>query len=56
MNVYGREHVALLTALEASALDRLPFDRLSAYWSSIAALWVLEANVRARSMLPITST
>ena len=29
---------------QASALDRLPFDRLSAYWSSIAALWFLGAT------------
>lgn len=29
---------------QASALDRVPFDRLSAYWSSIAALWVLGAT------------
>ncbi len=29
---------------QASVLDRVPFDRLSAYWSSIAALWVLGAT------------
>jgi membrane protease YdiL (CAAX protease family) len=29
---------------QTSALDRFPFDRMSAYWSSIAALWVLGAT------------
>jgi membrane protease YdiL (CAAX protease family) len=26
---------------QASVLERLPFDRLAAYWSSIATLWIL---------------
>lgn len=29
---------------QASVLERVPFDRLPAYWSSIAALWVLGAT------------
>jgi membrane protease YdiL (CAAX protease family) len=29
---------------QASALERVPFERVSAYWSSIAALWVLGAT------------
>jgi membrane protease YdiL (CAAX protease family) len=33
-----------LAVAQAAVLDRVPFHRLSAYWSSIATLWVLGAT------------
>ncbi|MEX2465468.1 MAG: type II CAAX endopeptidase family protein [Gemmatimonadota bacterium] len=48
---------------QASVLDRVPFDRLQAYWSSMAALWVLgatswlvgtrEGGLRAIGLVPL---
>ena len=33
-----------LAVAQAAMLDRIPFHRLSAYWSSIATLWILGAT------------
>jgi membrane protease YdiL (CAAX protease family) len=33
-----------LALAQAAVLERLPFDRMAAYWSSIATLWVLGAT------------